>query len=102
MLMNILPKTKLGKWSVGLIIAFFALLLFTAIVVIGLLNQDGSQVNVNKTLVSVPVLCAVLSAVAAFITGILSIRKHKERSILVFASTAIGLLLILYQIISLF
>ncbi len=81
-------KTRLGKWSVGLIIVFFlslaTLCLFIAF------GQRGGESFFSNLLLAIPGLVAGISGILAFFTGIISIFKNKERSVLVFLSTAIG------------
>ena len=92
-----MPKTKLGKWSVGLIIAF-CLLLATTMFVVQVLGQEGGKTFFDSPAISIPMLGAGTSAVAAFFTGIVSIWKYKERAILVFAASIIGLLVLLFVV----
>lgn len=90
-----MPKTKLGKWSVGLSVVFF-LLLATGIFIISRQGPRIDQTFFDNPAASIPILGAGVSAIAAFITGIIAIWKRKERSILVFAATLIGLLVMLF------
>lgn len=87
-----MPKTRLGKWSIGLIITFFLLLLVGS----NLAKTYGGagQTFFSNPIISIPMLSAGIAGIAAFFTGIISIWKHRERSILVFVATAIGLLVI--------
>ena len=84
---SVLPKTSLGRWSVGLttaLILFFFLL-------VGLTGFDPFGPGFN------PVLAVVLKIIlagvpgAAFVTGLISMIKRKERSVLVLVSMVIGL-----------
>lgn len=85
---SVLPKTSLGKWSVGLAIAFILFLVFLLEVLTGF-NPFAPGFN--------PVLAVVLKIVlvgisgAAFVTGLISVIKRKERSVLVFVGMAITL-----------
>ena len=84
MRIGILPKTPLGWWSVGLCVAtilFFALF----VVILG----PGPDYNMPLAYTLTVVLTGI--SVAAFVIGLLSIMKRKERSILVFVAMAIGL-----------
>lgn len=84
-MVNFIPKTRLGKWSVGLIIVSF---LSFALV---LLLVASGQLFIN------PMFLAGICGISSFFTGTISIIKNKERSILVFLATAIGLyILFLY------
>ena len=84
-----MPKTLLGKWSVGLIIAFF-LLLATGMFVVSVLGQSGVETFFDNPTISIPMLSAGASAIAAFFTGIISIWRYKERSVFVFIATLMG------------
>ncbi|MFA5867911.1 MAG: hypothetical protein WC891_08155 [Actinomycetota bacterium] len=93
MSISFVPKTKLGKWSVGLNI-FFLLLITTSIIlveVLRILSFDARWWDLT-----VPV--ALLVDMTAFFTGIRAVRKNKERSVLVFLSILIGLCVILFII----
>lgn len=90
-----MPKTRFGKWSVGLIIAFF-LLLATGIFVVSVLGQRGGETIFDNPVISIPMLVAGASAIAAFFTGIVAIIKNKERSIFCFVATLIGLLVLIF------
>lgn len=90
--MKFLPKTVLGKWSMGLIIAFFLFLIIGILVVST--GQEGGKTIFDNLYISIPMLSAGACAVASFITGIISIIWKKERGILVFISSIIGLLVL--------
>jgi uncharacterized protein YacL len=79
---SVLPRTTLGKWSVGLAIAF--ILSFLLAEVLYGHNPDSNQVpDVVLAIIFVGI------GGAAFITGLISVIKHKERSILVYIGMAI-------------
>jgi hypothetical protein len=88
--MRIEPRTKLGKWSVGLN-AFFLIAIAISIILVnalGILSYDDHWWDVT-----VPII--FLSSIVAFILGITAVIK-KERSILVHISVVVGLLAILF------
>lgn len=88
-----MPKTRLGKWSVGLNI-FFLILITTSIFlvkVLRILSFDDHWWDLT-----VPVAFSV--DMIAFFTGIRAVRKNKERSVLVFLSIFIGLGVIFFII----
>jgi len=91
-----IPSTILGKWSIGLIIAFF-LLLITGIFVVAT-GQTGGETIFDNLLISIPMILAAISAIASFFTGIISIIRKKERCIFVFISTLIGLFVLWFVI----
>ena len=94
MKITFIPKTHLGKWTVGLIIAFFIFLaVFFMFVNLG---ETGGDTIFSNLKLFVPYSIAVLSAVASFFTGIISVFKNKERSVLVFLSVILGFLIFLW------
>ena len=82
---NVLPKTSLGIWSVGLTIAF--ILLFFLIGV--LTGSDPFGFNPILAVVFRIIFAGV--PVAILVTGLISMIKRKERSIVVLVSMVIGL-----------
>jgi len=88
--LSVLPRDSLGKSSVALDIAF--LLFFIPIVVLTHSETDSEAVRGLN-----PVLAAALTIipVAACVTGVISMIKIKERCVLVFVSTALGLYLLM-------
>ncbi len=84
MRISILPKAALSWWSVGLVLA--SLLLFVVSqAILGL----GPDFNMPLAYGLTAVLAAI--AVAAFVTGLISVIRRKERSIIVFLAMAISL-----------
>jgi hypothetical protein len=81
---TVLPKTSLGRWSLGLAIASIVVFVVAA----GLLN-DRWGLDENGDLIN-PVLTVVLTIIivapsgAALVTGLISVIKRRERSVLVF------------------
>lgn len=88
-----MPKTKLGKWSVGLnvffLIAIAASLVFVEILKV--LSFDDHWWDLTVA-VSFP------ASIIALVTGIIAVRKYEERSVLVYLSILIGICLILFLI----
>jgi hypothetical protein len=87
-----MPKTKFGKWSVGCLGLFFVLLLLARVIVAS--GQAGGETFFSNPLISVPMSLAGIAGVLAFVFGVYSIIKQKERSVLVFVTTLIGLLIL--------
>jgi hypothetical protein len=86
----LLPTTTLGKWSTGLgisLIGFF--ILSFAIIILG--HQTGGETFLDNLYIAVPMFLAGLSGIGALITGVICIFKYKERSVLVFLASAVGL-----------
>lgn len=92
--MNFMPKTYLGKWSVGFIIIFF--LLFATLQLLVASGQRGGATFFSNLLLAIPGLLMGISGVCAFFLGIVGIIKSKERSVLVFISTAIGFFILTF------
>jgi hypothetical protein len=90
-----LPTTTLGKWTVGLIISLILFFLL-AIAIIILAHQTGGETFTAKNYIAIPMLLVVMSGVSAFITGLIAILKYKERTLLVFLATFIGLNVLIF------
>ena len=90
------PTTDLGKWSAWLIVAFVVLLgVFYILVVSG---QHGGDTFFRNPILTIPMLLAAMSGIAAFITGLISVVKRKERSISVYLAITFGLFVILFAL----
>jgi len=85
------PKTRLGKWSVWLNTSFLIVITISLILVklLGILSYGDHWWDVT-----VPI--AFSASIAGFITGIIAIKKSKDKSILVYISIIIGILTILF------
>ena len=81
MRVSILPKTSLGWWSVGLVIAIIVLFVVVP-------EVPGAEVTALGRAIAIGF--AAISGVA-FVTGLIGIVRRRERSILVFLTTAIGM-----------
>jgi len=94
MKITLTPKTNLGKYSLILIIAFF---IFLAIFFLFInLGEKGGDTYFSNLKLTIPFTIAWISAIASFFTGIISILKDKERAVLVFLSTILGFLILLF------
>ncbi len=86
-----MPKTKLGKWSVGLN-AFFLIAVATScalVLTLKILNFDDHWWDVT-------VAVAFPASIIALIIGIIAVRKNKDRSILVYLSIFVGVCTVLF------
>ena len=92
---SFLPKTKLGKWSVGLIIIFFLLIILGNFIV-KVQGPRDDQTFFDNPILSIPVLFAGFAGILAFFTGIVATLKLKERSIIVFVATTFGLFILFF------
>jgi hypothetical protein len=85
-------KTSLGRWSVGLAAAFILLSILFAVLT-GLGDEPGPF-----ALIFVVNVVIGISFIAAFITGLVSIIKSKERSVLVFLAVLLGFCVLLFYL----
>jgi hypothetical protein len=99
-----MPKTLLGKWALGLIVAM-PVFLFAGVWFTELLNTlvptgDAVLEDVaGRSALSLTMLIAgIVSGISAFITGLIAIRRQKERAPSVYAATVIGALFMLLLI----
>lgn len=89
--MKILPKGRLGKWSVGLtILVLLLLVIFFAFRFLDLVSFDEGHWW------DLTVSVAVLAEIIAFILSIIAMRKTKEHSVLTYLSFIIGICVILF------
>jgi len=88
-----MPKTILGKWSVGLN-AFFLISVAASLVFVEILKV----LSFDDHWWDVTVAVAFPASIIALVTGIIAVRKYEERSVLVYLSILIGLCLILFII----
>jgi hypothetical protein len=88
MTVHLVPKTTLGKWSVALIVPFVVLLISFQLLVAS--GQRGGDTFFSNLTLTIPILLAGISGVLAFLTGIISIIRSRERSVPVFLATTIG------------
>ncbi len=89
-----MPKTTLGKWSVGLN-AFFLITVAVSLVlveVLKILSFDDHWWDVTVAVI-------FPASIIAFVTGILAVRISKERSILVSLSIFISICVILFLLL---
>jgi uncharacterized membrane protein YhdT len=80
---SVLPTTRLGKWSYGLAISFIvAFLIFMAFTEFQT-GFNGLPSGFNQTLADIIAIGLVCISLATIITGLISMIKHKEKSVLV-------------------
>jgi len=94
MRISILPKSLLGWWSIGLVVANILFFVLSQVIL-----GPGPDYNMPLAYTLTIVLAGI--AGAAFVTGLVSIIKRKERSIIVFFTTFIGLYSLIGGIVSL-
>jgi hypothetical protein len=98
---RILPKSALGKWSVGLIVAMPLLFFIGSSFTNSLYKAVPSGDTILADLVARPALALTMLAgmaagISAFITGLLALIRQKDHALLVFVSSTIGGLLVVF------
>lgn len=96
-----MPKTTLGKWSIGLIVAMPLLFLlgwlFMGIFYESVSGGDTILEDISKRpALALTMLSGMVSGVSTFIVGLIAIIRNKERSLLVYIATVVGALFILF------
>lgn len=88
MAISLLPRSSLGKWSVGLAIAFFvALVAVTGL----LLGDDLLDAESNQALALILKIILIGMSGTSFVAGLISLIKRKELSFLVLVGMLITL-----------
>ena len=59
-------------------------------------GQRGGETFFSNPVLTIPILLAGTSGVFAFLTGLISVIRNRERSILVFLAMLIGLFVLLF------
>ena len=92
---KIMPRSKAGKWSLGLI-ALMPVLLFIGTSLISPLYESveaGGTLLADLTarpLLTLFMLSGTAAGISGFITGLVTIINKKEKALLVYLSTFIG------------
>lgn len=86
-----LPKTHSGKWSVGLFISFIVISVFVSMMPDRLKAPDFPNPFETPLFASL-IYLHLIAAIGASITGLRSVIKNNERSLLVFISIPLGLI----------
>ena len=100
---RLMPGNKLGRWSVG----FIAVMPILFVVGSSFSGSLYESVTAGRTILAdiaarpflaLTMLAGMAAGISGFITGLLAIVKQKENALLVYVSTLIGGLLILYLV----
>jgi len=81
---SILPKTSLGRWSVGLGIAWILFFVLSEV----LTGFEVLGPGLNPALAVALTIIITGIAVAAFVTGLIGMIKSKERSVVFLTTVA--------------
>lgn len=103
MKVNLIPKTNLGKWSLGLITAMPILFFIGSSFTYSLYKSvpAGSTILEDITrrpALALTMLAGMVAGISTFIVGFIAIIRQKERALLVYITTSIGALLIFFLI----
>ncbi len=101
-----MPKTKYGKWSVGLIITMFVLFVIGSYITNTLNDSAPTEdtiytYSISRSVLDISMHLAFSAGIAAFVNGLISIFDQKERGALVFASTIVGAAFTFFYVINL-
>ena len=96
-----MPITTLGKWSVGLIVAMPLLFIIGTSFTNSLYQSVPAGDTILADIAARPalaltMLAGMIAGISAFITGLLAILRQKEYTLLVYLSSLIGALLVLF------
>lgn len=96
----IVPYSRLGKWSIRLILLF---VLFIALFYFLIRGGQRSGYNfVSNPNLVLSILTAALCAIASFVVGMIGIIKSRERSVFVILSCIVGLFVLMLTISEVF
>ena len=90
------PTTKLGRCSAWLIVAFAVF--FGSLQALIASGQRGGDTFFSNLVLAIPGLLAATSGIVAFVTGLISITKRKERAVAVYLAVAIGFVVLTFVI----
>jgi len=98
-----MPKTVLGKWSIVLIVVM-PIFFYIGMSFVSFYESISAGKTIPHDIVVRPgialsMLVGFISGIAAFFTGIIGIIKKKDYSILVFLSTVVGFLVLLWCLV---
>ncbi|MBN2459619.1 hypothetical protein JXB28_05015 [Candidatus Woesearchaeota archaeon] len=100
MKINLMPKSILGRLSAVLIVLmpvfFYMGMSFVSFYSSVTAGRTILQDIMARPGLALPMLAGFISGIAAFFTGIIGIIRKKDRSILIFLSTTIGFLALLW------
>ncbi|MEX1307705.1 MAG: hypothetical protein AB1Z19_04180 [Eubacteriales bacterium] len=97
MKIGFLPKTKLGKASVGCFVALLVLLGYFFMMV-SVFGQRGGETFFSNLNLTIPMLLAWLSSLLAFVLGLISLVSGRSYSVLVMVVVLLSLFTTAYGI----
>lgn len=96
-----MPKSKLGKWAVGLIIVMFVLFFLGSSFTTWIYESVSAGKTILEDIAKRPalaltMLAAMTSGILAFVFGLMAVIRQKDNSPLVWIAMIIGGLLIIF------
>lgn len=99
--MYLVPKTSLGKWSLGLIVAMFTLFIIgtsSVNVLYGSVPAGNTIVEdiLIRPVLAIAMLAGMFSGISAFFTGFIAVIREKDSAFLGYVVVIIGALLSIF------
>jgi len=91
---SFLPTTSLGKWSVLFVVCFA--LSIAALYLLIFLGERGGDGFFTNLWLAIPGLLAGVFGILSFAVGAFAILRQRDRSVLTFAATILGLFVLLF------
>lgn len=100
---SFMPRSKPGKWSVWLVIVMPILFVIGSSLADTMYDSVAAGRTILADISARPVLALTMLAgmaagIAGFVTGLMAILKQKEKTLLVYLSTLVGGLFVIYLI----
>ena len=87
-----MPKSLLGKYASGLLILF---LLCLIIISIGVRNGMTPRGSIQARIIGISM---IITGLATFITGLISLIKYKDRSLAILLTVVFGIIAVLITV----
>lgn len=94
MKISILPKSRFGRWTVGLNIFFLLSTIFFYIF------AELLRIIQSDILITIFGFTSIIASLSALFTGVVAVKKNKERSVMVFMAILTGFVVLVFIICS--
>jgi len=88
-----LPASRLGRWSMWLVVVFIALFVMNVLVISPLADDAGGRVEFAAALMPAFAIAMLLTGFSAGVIGLVSIIRHRERSWIVWLALIVTVLI---------
>jgi hypothetical protein len=100
---SFVPKTQSGKWSIGLIITMPLLFMIGSSFTNSIYKSvpAGGKILADiaaRPALALTMLAGMLAGILALVTGLWAIARKKEQALLVYISSLVGALLVLFLV----